>query len=49
MSRRPLPDEDFFRRDALACARDLIGMELAHGPCRGIVLETEAYRETGDP
>jgi len=45
---RPL-SAAFFSRDPLLCARDLIGMELVHGPCRGRILETEAYRECGDP
>jgi DNA-3-methyladenine glycosylase len=45
----PLLTRDFFRRDPLPCAQELVGMELVHGPCRGIILETEAYRETGDP
>jgi DNA-3-methyladenine glycosylase len=49
MARSLIPSTDFFRRDPLPCARDLIGMELVHGRCRGIILETEAYRETGDP
>lgn len=39
----------FFERDALACARDLVGAFLVHGGCAGRVLETEAYREHGDP
>lgn len=40
---------DFFLRPPLACARELIGMELACGPCRGRILETEAYAAVGDP
>lgn len=44
-----LPSSGFFRRDPLPCARELIGMELVHGDCHGIILETEAYREKGDP
>lgn len=39
----------FFERDPLLCARDLIGMELTHLECRGRIIETEAYREIGDP
>ncbi len=39
----------FFARDPLLCARELIGMELACGSCRGRILETEAYHEIGDP
>lgn len=40
--------EDFFRRDPVACARDLVGTLLIHGKCRGVVIETEAYAEIGD-
>ncbi len=39
----------FFRRDPLTCARALIGCHLRWGPCRGIVVETEAYDAEGDP
>ncbi len=39
----------FFDRSPLLCARELIGMELACGPCRGRILETEAYSAAGDP
>lgn len=39
---------DFFARDPLICAEELVGAELVHGSCSGIVLETEAYREHGD-
>ena len=38
----------FFRRDPLTCARELIGAELIWGPCRGLVVETEAYAAVGD-
>lgn len=40
---------DFFARDPLACARDLIGAELVHEGCAGLILETEAYHEVDDP
>jgi DNA-3-methyladenine glycosylase len=43
MSRR------FFQRDVLKCARGLVGCELLWGGCRGVVVETEAYAEHGDP
>ena len=33
----------FFRRDPLACARELVGTELIWGTCSGEVVETEAY------
>ncbi len=40
---------EFFYRDPLSCARDLIGREFVCGDCSGILLETEAYCEIGDP
>ena len=40
---------EFFERDPVLCARDLIGVTLVHGPCRGRVIETEAYHGIGDP
>jgi DNA-3-methyladenine glycosylase len=39
---------DFFRRDPLTCARELIGARLTWGRCAGIVVETEAYCALGD-
>jgi DNA-3-methyladenine glycosylase len=39
---------DFFQRDPLSCARDLIGCELIWSSCAGIVVETEAYNAIGD-
>ncbi|MCB1202994.1 MAG: DNA-3-methyladenine glycosylase [Verrucomicrobiae bacterium] len=45
---RPI-QPDFFARDPLSCARELIGAELVHGSCVGRILETEAYHEVGDP
>lgn len=39
---------DFFARDSVVCARELIGTVLANGDCRGLVIETEAYSEKGD-
>jgi DNA-3-methyladenine glycosylase len=39
---------DFFRRDPLICARELIGCELIWDRCGGIVVETEAYNAIGD-
>lgn len=38
----------FFQRDALTCARELIGTELVWGECAGIVVETEAYLAEND-
>lgn len=45
---RPLP-RTFFERDALVCAKELIGHLLCHRGCSGRIIETEAYREHGDP
>ena len=39
---------DFFQRDPLSCARDLIGCELIWSSCGGIIVETEAYNAIGD-
>jgi DNA-3-methyladenine glycosylase len=39
---------DFFKRDVLDVARDLIGVELVWKGCSGIIVETEAYAVTGD-
>lgn len=39
---------DFFQRDPLTCARELIGCELIWGRCAGMVVETEAYNAAGD-
>ena len=38
----------FFQRDPLSCARDLIGAELIWGDCSGIVVEVEAYAAIND-
>lgn len=38
----------FFERDPLTCARELIGCELIWNGAAGIVVEVEAYAETGD-
>jgi DNA-3-methyladenine glycosylase len=45
---RPTIRADFFRRDPLTCARELIGCELIWDRCAGIVVETEAYNALGD-
>lgn len=42
-------DRTFYARDAARVARDLLGCELVHGPCRGKIVETEAYRGRSDP
>ena len=36
-------DADFFARDTVTVARHLIGTTLVVGPCRGRIVETEAY------
>src|SRR5438477_10033434 len=38
----------FFKRDAITCARELIGAELIWGDCSGIVVEVEAYAAIDD-
>jgi DNA-3-methyladenine glycosylase len=39
---------DFFRRDPVSCARELIGCELVWNGCGGIIVETEAYAARND-
>jgi DNA-3-methyladenine glycosylase len=39
---------NFFRRDPLTCARELIGAELIWEKCAGKIVETEAYLEEDD-
>lgn len=39
---------EFFQRDPLTCARELIGCELIWRDAGGIVVETEAYAEEND-
>jgi DNA-3-methyladenine glycosylase len=41
-------EREFFQRDPLACARELVGCELVVDGCGGIVVETEAYAARGD-
>ena len=45
----PFLDSDFFRRDVLTVARDLVGVELVWRECSGVIVETEAYAVEGDP
>ncbi|MEZ5385181.1 MAG: DNA-3-methyladenine glycosylase [Prosthecobacter sp.] len=40
---------DFFERDVLVVARDLVGVEFVWHGCSGIIVETEAYAVEGDP
>ncbi|MEP6604048.1 MAG: DNA-3-methyladenine glycosylase [Spartobacteria bacterium] len=47
-SARRVIRRDFFRRNPISCARDLIGAELIWGECSGIVVETEAYAAIAD-
>jgi DNA-3-methyladenine glycosylase len=39
---------EFFQRDPLKCARELIGCELRWNGCAGLIVETEAYAARGD-
>jgi DNA-3-methyladenine glycosylase len=39
---------DFFRREPLVCARELIGCTFRWNGCEGKIVETEAYLEFGD-
>jgi DNA-3-methyladenine glycosylase len=39
---------EFYRRDPLTCARELIGTELIWGECAGLVVEVEAYAARED-
>jgi DNA-3-methyladenine glycosylase len=38
----------FFKRDPIACARELIGIELIWGDCSGTIVEVEAYAAIND-
>jgi DNA-3-methyladenine glycosylase len=39
---------DFFKRDPVACAREMIGCELVWNGCGGVIVETEAYSVCND-
>jgi DNA-3-methyladenine glycosylase len=41
-------EREFFERDPLACARELIGCELLWNGSAGVIVEVEAYAEEGD-
>jgi DNA-3-methyladenine glycosylase len=45
---KPL-SRSFFERDAVLCARELIGCTLGLAGTSGIIVETEAYAAEGDP
>lgn len=36
--------KELFKRDAVELARFLLGKEIRHGKCSGIIVETEAYK-----
>ena len=37
---------DFYGRPVLEVAEDLIGCVVTHGPCSGVIVETEAYHDS---
>ncbi len=37
---------EFYGRPVLEVARDLIGCVVRHGPCAGVIVETEAYHDS---
>lgn len=39
---------DFFERDPVTCARELVGCTLVWGRCKGVLVETEAYAAVND-
>lgn len=45
----PFLETDFFQRDVLTVARELVGVELVWNGCSGIIVETEAYAVEHDP
>jgi DNA-3-methyladenine glycosylase len=40
---------EFFRRDPVSCAREMIGCTISVGGCSGKIVETEAYAAKDDP
>jgi len=44
----PFLAREFFQRDPLTCARELIGCELLWNATAGLIVEVEAYAEEGD-
>ena len=45
---KPL-ERSFFERDAVICARELVGCTLGFRETAGVIVETEAYAAEGDP
>ena len=39
---------EFFQRDPVTCAREMIGCELVWNGCGGVIVETEAYSVRND-
>ena len=44
----PVLARSFYAREVVEVSRELLGKVLVHGPCAGIIVETEAYLAVGD-
>ncbi len=46
--KRCILPRSFYARDAVQVGRELLGKVMVHGPCAGIIVETETYLAEGD-